>query len=129
IERNLSKDEILELYLNKIFLGHRSYGIAAAADFYYGKRLHELTLPECAMLAALPKFPSTGNPITRPERALVRRNYVLDRMLEVGYITASQHASAIAEPERARPHESPAEVDAPYLAEMVRQEVLDRLGE
>ncbi|TCT00316.1 penicillin-binding protein [Pseudofulvimonas gallinarii] len=129
IERNLSKDEILELYLNKIFLGHRSYGIAAAADFYYGKRLADLTLPECAMLAALPKFPSTGNPITRPERALVRRNYVLDRMLEVGYINASQHAAAMAEPERARPHESPAEVDAPYLAEMVRQDALERLGE
>ena len=129
IERNLGKDEILELYLNKIFLGHRSYGIAAAADFYYGKRLAELSLPECAMLAALPKFPSTGNPITRPERALIRRNYVLDRMLDVGYISASQHASAMAEPERARPHESPAEVDAPYLAEMVRQEALDRLGE
>lgn len=129
IERNLSKDEILELYLNKIFLGHRSYGIAAAADFYYGKRLADLTLPECAMLAALPKFPSTGNPITRPERALIRRNYVLDRMLEVGYISAGQHASAVAEPERARPHESPAEVDAPYLAEMVRQDALERLGE
>ncbi len=129
IERNLSKDEILELYLNKIFLGHRSYGIAAAADFYYGKRLGDLALQECAMLAALPKFPSTGNPITRPERALVRRNYVLDRMLEVGYINASQHAAALAEPERARPHESPAEVDAPYLAEMVRQDALERLGE
>lgn len=129
IERQLSKDEILALYLNKIFLGHRSYGIAAAADFYYGKTLAELTLPECAMLAALPKFPSTGNPITRPQRALQRRNYVLDRMLEVGFIDAAAHAAAMAEPERARPHESPAEVDAPYLAELVRQDAMDRFGE
>ena len=129
IERELSKDEIFELYLNKIFLGHRSYGIAAAADFYYGKTLDALTLPECAMLAALPKFPSTGNPITRPERALQRRAYVLDRMLEVGFIDAAEHAAAQAEPERASPHESPAEVDAPYLAEMVRAEALNRLGE
>lgn len=129
IESELSKDEIFELYLNKIFLGHRSYGIAAAADFYYGKSLPELTLPECAMLAALPKFPSTGNPLTRPERALERRNYVLDRMLEVGFIDAGQHRAAMAEPERAAAHESPAEVDAPYLAEMVRVEALNRVGE
>jgi penicillin-binding protein 1A len=129
IERDLSKDEIFELYLNKIFLGHRSYGISAAADFYYGKTLAELTLPECAMLASLPKFPSTGNPITRPERALERRNYVLDRMLEVGFIDAEQHRQAQLEPERATPHESPAEVDAPYLAEMVRVEALNRMGE
>lgn len=129
IERQLSKDEILTLYLNKIFLGHRSYGIAAAADFYYGKTLDQLTLPECAMLAALPKFPSTGNPITRPQRALQRRNYVLDRMLEVGFIDRDAHAAALAEPERARPHESPAEVDAPYLAEMVRMDALERFGE
>ncbi len=129
IENDLSKDEIFELYLNKIFLGHRSYGISAAADFYYGKTLADLTLPECAMLASLPKFPSTGNPITRPERALERRNYVLDRMLEVGFITAEQNRQARAEPERAAPHESPAEVDAPYLAEMVRVEALNRMGE
>lgn len=129
IERELSKDEILELYLNKIFLGHRSYGIAAAADFYYGKTLDQLTLPECAMLAALPKFPSTGNPLTRPQRALERRNYVLDRMLEVGYIDAATHREAMGEPERAAPHESPAEVNAPYLAEMVRMEALARLGD
>ena len=129
IEQQLTKDEIFELYLNKIFLGHRSYGIAAAADFYYGKTLPELTLPECAMLAALPKFPSTGNPITRPERALERRNYVLDRMLDVGFITADQHRQAQDEPEHASAHESPAEVDAPYLAEMVRAEALNRIGE
>lgn len=129
IERELEKDEILQLYLNKIFLGHRSYGIAAAADFYYGKTLDQLVLTECAMLAALPKFPSTGNPINRPDRALERRNYVLDRMLEVGYIDAATHAQAIALPDHARPHESPAEVNAPYLAEMVRVEALARLGE
>ena len=97
----------LQLYLNKIFLGHRSYGIAAAADFYYGKTLDQLGLTECAMLAALPKFPSTGNPINRPDRAMERRNYVLDRMLEVGYIDAATHAEAIALPDHAYKERTP----------------------
>jgi penicillin-binding protein 1A len=83
LERELSKDEILELYLNKIFFGYRSYGVAAAADFYYGKTLDQLTLAECATLASIPKFPSSGNPLSNPERALERRNYVLQRMFEV----------------------------------------------
>ena len=83
IESALTKDEILELYLNKIFLGHRSYGVSAAAEFYYGKTLDQLSIAECAMLASLPKFPSTGNPISNPTRAVERRNYVLGRMLEL----------------------------------------------
>ncbi len=128
LERELSKDEILELYLNKIFFGYRSYGIAAAAEFYYGKTLAELDLSEAAMLASIPKFPSSGNPLTNPERALIRRDYVLQRMSEIGSITVEQMRAAQATPSRAFPHEPAVELDAPYLAEMVRVEVIERLG-
>ena len=85
VEQTLSKQEILELYLNQIFFGHRAYGVAAAASLYYGKELDELNLPEMAMLAGLPKAPSSNNPVSNPERALQRRNYILGRMLELGY--------------------------------------------
>jgi penicillin-binding protein 1A len=128
IERALGKDEILELYLNKIFLGNRSYGVAAAAEFYYGKTLSQLTLGECAMLASLPKFPSTGNPLFNRKRAVERRDYVLQRMLENKFISDAEYKAASAEPELSSAHEPPIEVEAPYLAEMVRQEALDRLG-
>ncbi len=128
IERALSKDEILELYLNKIFLGNRSYGVAAAAEFYYGKTMEQLSLAECAMLASLPKFPSTGNPLFNRKRATERRDYVLQRMLENKFISPEEFKAANAEADRSYPHEPPIEVDAPYLAEMVRQEALDRLG-
>jgi penicillin-binding protein 1A len=128
IENALTKDEILELYLNKIFLGHRSYGVAAAAEFYYGKTLDELSIPECAMLAALPKFPSTGNPISNLPRAIERRNYVLGRMLDNHFIDQASYDAAVKAPDAAYAHEPPIEVDAPYLAEMVRQEAMERLG-
>jgi penicillin-binding protein 1A len=128
IENALTKDEILELYLNKIFLGHRSYGVAAAAEFYYGKTLDELSIPECAMLAALPKFPSTGNPISNLPRAIERRNYVLGRMLDNHFIDQASYDAAVKAPDAAYAHEPPVEVDAPYLAEMVRQEAMERLG-
>jgi penicillin-binding protein 1A len=128
IENTLTKDQILELYLNKIFLGNRAYGVAAAAEFYYGKTLDQLTLPECAMLASLPKFPSTGNPLNNHVRALERRNYVLQRMLDNGFISADQFKQADAEPERAMAHEPPIEIEAPYIAELVRQEALQKLG-
>ena len=128
IENALTKDEILELYLNKIFLGHRSYGVAAAAEFYYGKTLDELTIPECAMLASLPKFPSTGNPISNPTRAIERRNYVLGRMLDNRFIDQAAYDTAMKAPDVAYPHEPPVEVDAPYFAEMVRLEAMERLG-
>jgi len=128
IENTLTKDQILELYLNKIFLGNRAYGVAAAAEFYYGKTLDQLDLAECAMLASLPKFPSTGNPLNNRARALERRRYVLQRMLENGFITDAQLKLADAEPERAFAHEPPIEVEAPYIAELVRQEALQRLG-
>jgi penicillin-binding protein 1A len=128
IENSLTKDQILELYLNKIFFGNRAYGVAAAAEFYYGKTLDQLTLPECAMLASLPKFPSTGNPLNNRARALERRNYVLQRMLDNGFINADQFKQAGASAELAYAHEPPIEVEAPYIAEQVRQEAIQRLG-
>ncbi|MBL8298033.1 MAG: penicillin-binding protein 1A [Rhodanobacteraceae bacterium] len=128
IERALSKDEILSLYLNKIFLGHRAYGVGAAAEFYYGKTLQQLDLGESAMLASLPKFPSTGNPLYNRKRAEERRNYVLARMHENNFISEAEMKAAMAEPDKAYAHEPPIEVEAPYLAEMVRVEALERLG-
>jgi penicillin-binding protein 1A len=128
MEQELSKPEILELYLNKIFFGYRAYGVVAAADFYYGKTLDQLTLAESAMLASIPKFPSAGNPLNNPARALVRRNYVLERMHEEGFIDLATRDAAIATPDTAHPHEPPIEVDAPYLAEMVRVAAIEQLG-
>ena len=128
IERQLDKNLILELYLNKIFLGYRAYGIGAAAEVYYGKSISELSLAQCAMIAALPKAPSRINPIRSPERALERRNYVLSRMLDLGYIDESQHEAAIKEQDRAFYHGAIAEISAPYVAEMVRVKALRLLG-
>ncbi len=128
IEGALSKDEILELYLNKAFFGHRSYGVAAAAEFYYGKSLDQLSLAQCAMLASIPKFPSTGNPLSRPQRALERRGYVLGRMRDNHFISVADYDTAMQEQDLAQAHEAPVEVDAPYFAELVRREAIDRLG-
>ncbi len=128
MERELSKDEIFELYLNKSFFGNRAYGVGAAAEFYYGKKLNELSLDEMASLAGIPKFPSSGNPLSNPERAKVRRDYILDRMVELRYIGAAEAAQAKAVPMHATPHERPVEVYAPYVAEMVRQEMIARFG-
>lgn len=128
IEGALSKDEIFELYLNKSFFGNRAYGIAAAAEFYYGKTLDQLNLAECAMLASLPKFPSTGNPLNNRPRAMLRRAYVLRRMLDLGYIDRAEHDRVTAEPDQSFAHEPPIEVEAPYVAELVRQQAIERLG-
>ncbi|NKJ21263.1 penicillin-binding protein 1A [Dyella sp. SG609] len=128
MENELSKDQILELYLNKMFLGHRSYGVAAAASYYYGKSLDQLSVAECAMIASTFQLPSVVNPINNPKRGLMRRNWVLGQMLANRYITQAEYQQAIAEPNNAFPHEPPIEVDAPYLAEMVRLQALDRLG-
>ena len=129
IERELSKDEILELYLNKILLGHRAYGVGAAADVYYGKAVTQLNLAQCAMLAALPKAPSRINPITSPERAMIRRDYVLGRMLDLGYINDSEYQQAKNEKNTAFYHGATTEISAPYLAEMVRKEMLLKFGQ
>jgi len=129
IEQELSKDEILELYLNKILLGHRAYGVGAAADVYYGKAVHELSLAQSAMLAALPKAPSRINPITSPERAISRRNYVLGRMLDLGYISDAEYQQALNARDKAFYHGATTEISAPYLAEMVRKEMLLKYGE
>lgn len=129
IENEYSKDQILELYLNQIFMGHRAYGVAAAAQTYYGKPLAELTLAEQAMLAGLPKAPSAYNPITNVDRALQRRNYVLRRMAELGYITQQAADYAENEPSTAKLQFVTPELSAPYLAEMVRKKLFEQYGE
>ena len=129
MERELGKDEILELYLNKSFFGNRAYGVAAAAEFYYGKKLDALTLDEAATLAGIPKFPSSGNPLGNPERARMRRdNYILPRMAELGYVSRAEADAARAVPMHATAHERQIEVSAPYVAEMVRQQMVERFG-
>ncbi len=129
LEQLLDKDQILELYLNKIFLGHRAYGFAGAAMTYYGKPLEELDAAQFAMLAALPKAPSTVNPISNPERALERRNYILNRMYELGYISKEEHSDSTGSPLTATLHLSEVELNAPYVSEFVRQQVVDKFGE
>ena len=130
MERELGKDEILGLYLNKSFFGNRAYGVAAAAEFYYGKKLGELTLDEAATLAGTPKFPSSGNPLDNPERNRERRDhYILPRMAQLGYVGAAEAEAAKSVPMHAAPHERQIEVYAPYVAEMVRQEMIARYGE
>ena len=129
IEQVLTKDEILELYLNKIALGHRSYGVAAAAYVYYGKELKDLTLGEIATIAGLPKAPSTLNPITSPTRAKERRHLVLGRMLDLGYITKEEYEAADNEPSGAVFHGAPIELNAQYVAEEARQFALEKFGE
>ncbi|OIN12286.1 penicillin-binding protein 1A [Oceanisphaera psychrotolerans] len=129
IESLLSKDEILELYLNKIPLGHRSHGVAAAAQVYYGKDVGELTLAEMAMIAGLPKGPSIFNPISNPRRAAERRAIVLGRMLDTGKISRTQYDEAMAAPVAARYHGAEITLDAPYLAEMAHQFALSMFGE
>ncbi|MGQ8819811.1 penicillin-binding protein 1A [Bibersteinia trehalosi] len=128
IENQLSKDEILELYLNKIFLGYRSYGIAGAAKTYFGKNLDELTLSEMAIIAGLPKAPSTMNPLHSIKRAEARRNVVLGRMLEMGKISKAQYEQAKAEPVVARAQGAILEFRADYVSEMIRQEMVKRYG-
>ncbi len=129
IEQQLSKDQVLELYLNKIYLGNRAYGVAAASQVYYGVPLEELSLAQVSMIAGLPKAPSRYNPIINPERALTRRNYVLKRMLELGYISEADMRFAKAQPVSAGLHDSPVEVSASYVAEMVRYEISQQFGE
>ena len=129
IESNLTKDQILELYINQIYLGQRSYGFAAAARTYFGKDLKQLTVAETAMLAGLPKAPSTGNPITNPKRARARMNYVLDRMHSLGHITEAQLDEAKAQTINVRAARLNAGESADFVAEMVRRDMFERYGE
>ena len=129
IEHAFSKEDILALYLNKIFLGQRAYGIAAAAEVYFGKGLNQLTLAEAAMLAGIPKAPSLLNPVSDPERAGERRAYVLRRMFELDFIDEPAYQAALASPVESKLHGPTVELDAPYIAEMVRAEMVTRFGD
>ncbi len=129
IERELEKDDILELYLNKIYLGQRAYGVAAAAYVYYGTDVNSLNLAQVAMIAGLPKAPSTTNPISNPERALSRRNYVLQRMLTLEYISDEEYQQAYDSPVSASLHSARVDLEAPYVAEMVRRDLIATQGE
>ena len=129
IERELSKKEILELYLNKIYLGQRAYGVAAAAQVYYGVKIDSLTLSQIATIAGLPKAPSKSNPITDPSRALIRRNYVLQRMLDLSYISNDVFEETKKSPISASLHVISPDIEAHYLAEMVRNELVQEFGE
>jgi len=128
IEGFLSKEEILALYLNKIYLGKRAYGFSAATQVYYGKAIDQLTVSEYAMVAGLPKAPSSYNPINNPQRALIRRNYVLGRMRILDYIDEEVYLAALAAPDMAKVHGQDIELEAPYIAEMVRTEMVARYG-
>lgn len=134
IERNLSKDKILELYINQIFLGQRAYGFSAAARAYFGKPLENITLAEAAMLAGLPKAPSAFNPIVNPARATIRQRYVLRRMVEAGFINNAAYQAALAEPLRTQSARAAAGtrnslVRGDYVAEMARQIAVEQFGE
>lgn len=129
IEKELSKDKILELYLNKIYLGRRAYGVAAAARAYYGIGIHELSLAQVAMIAGLPKAPSAFNPVVNPKRALARRNYVLGRMYDLDMISDLEYEEALNTEITARAYDVLAQADAPYVAEMVRAAVVEQYGE
>lgn len=128
IERDLPKQEILALYLNKIYLGNRAYGIGAAAQIYYGKSVEQLTLPQIAMIAGLPKAPSKFNPIINPERAIQRRDHVLGRMRDLDMIPEEEYRAALAEGVSASLRQTQTEMDAPYVAEMVRSHMYERYG-
>ncbi|WP_371133291.1 penicillin-binding protein 1A [Pseudomonas sp.] len=128
IERELSKDEILELYVNKIYLGNRAYGIEAAAQVYYGKSIRDISLAQMAAIAGLPKAPSRFNPLINPTRSKERRDWILGRMLKLGKIDQSRYQAAISEPSNASYHGPTPELDAPYIAEMARAEMVGRYG-
>lgn len=129
IERELSKDEILELYLNKIYFGNRAYGVKSAAQIYYGKTLKELNIAQAAMIAGLPKAPSTYNPIANPSRALIRRDWILQRLLKLKKITNEEYELASNEPVSARYFGQNLDFSAPYVAEMAREKAIEMFGD
>jgi len=128
IEHYLTKQEILELYLNKIYFGQRAYGVGAAAEVYYGLPIGRLSLAQVAMIAGLPKAPSANNPISNPGRALIRRNYILGRMYTLGFIDSDVYKAALNEPDKASLHTATIGVEAPYVAEMVRAHMVETYG-
>ena len=128
IERALSKQEIFELYVNRVFLGHRAYGFEAAAEVYYGQSIQNLSLAEWALLAGIPKAPSRDNPVSDPQAAKERRNWILSRMASLGYITEAEANSAQSAPVNARLHSAQSELRADYVAELVRAEMVERYG-
>ncbi|MEH6650289.1 MAG: penicillin-binding protein 1A [Motiliproteus sp.] len=129
MEQQLSKDEILELYVNKIYLGNRAYGIQAAANVYYGRNIDQLTQAELAMIAGLPKAPSAYNPLANPSRALERRNWILSRMHALGKIETSEYAELKQLPMTAAYHGADIQLSAPYIAEMIRSDLFSQYGE
>jgi penicillin-binding protein 1A len=129
MEAEFTKEEIFSLYVNKIFLGQRSYGVGAAAEVYFGKTLDQLSLAETATLAGIPTAPSMVNPVASAEAAKIRRAHVLGRMLELGYITQAEYEQAKTSPMESRLHGASIEVDAPYLAEMVRNDMQNKYGD
>src|SRR6202142_1041927 len=129
METEFTKEEIFSLYVNTIFLGQRSYGVAAAAEVYFGKGLDQLSVAEMAALAGIPTAPSVVNPVASAEAARVRRTHVLGRMRELNYITQAEYDSANSSPMESRLHGPTIEVDAPYVAEMVRNEMQAKYGD
>ena len=129
LEHLLTKDQILEIYMNQIFLGNRAYGFASAAETYFGKSLKDITIAEAAMLAGLPKAPSAYNPISNPKRARSRQLYIIERMEENNYISAKQAMEAKAEPLRIRPNNDKSRIHAEYVAETVRQLMFAQYGQ
>jgi penicillin-binding protein 1A len=128
IENELTKDQILELYMNHIFLGRRAYGFSAACEIYFGKQLKDITIAEAAMLAGLPAAPSAYNPAVNPRRALIRQRYIVERMVETGYITPQQRDEALAQPLKYRAN-TEVPVHAEYVAEAARQLIFSQYGE
>src|SRR5476649_2782427 len=129
IEQNLSKDQILEVYMNQIYLGQRAYGFASAAQIYFGKNLKDISVAEAAMLAGLPKAPSAYNPVVNPKRAITRQQYILQRMHELRYISDAQYAAAKAEPLKVKTDSNEFGIHAEYVAEMARQLVYEQFKE
>jgi penicillin-binding protein 1A len=129
MERELSKHDILELYVNKIYLGNRAYGFEAAAQVYYGKNLNELDLAQLAMIAGLPKAPSRFNPVVNPSRALIRRNWILQRMLSLGMVDKDAYQNAVESPITAKNYGVMPDIEAGYIAEMVRSELYNTFGD
>ena len=128
LESTYTKEEIFEFYVNRIFLGNRAYGIASASEVYYGASIKDLNLAQWAMIAGLPQAPSIRNPLVNPRRALIRRNWILTRMLNLGFIYQEQFELAIQAPISASYHGFVSEVNAPYLSETIRRFMINQYG-